>query len=142
MKIDDKDWQNWGNLADTLYQIPARRPEAMSAYRRAIERAKLRLEVNPRDAGILAFTADYYAMLDQYKQARELLTRALELSPTDADVLFRAAILHNHFGESQTTLEYLNKAVAAGFSPIVIRDTPDFDNLRGNPVFRKLLPPS
>ena len=142
LKIDDKDWQNWGNLADTLYQIPARRPEAMSAYRRAIERAKLRLEVNPRDAGILAFTADYYAMLDQDKQARELLTRALELSPTDADVLFRAAILHNHFGESQTTLEYLNKAIAAGFSPIVIRDTPDFDNLRGNPVFRKLLPPS
>src|SRR6266404_154358 len=135
LKIDDKDWQNWGNLADTLYQIPARRPEAMSAYRRAIERAKLRLEVNPRDAGILAFTADYYAMLDQDKQARELLTRALELSPTDADVLFRAAILHNHFGESQTTLEYLNKAVAAGFSPTVIRHTPDFNNLRGNPVF-------
>ena len=142
LKIDDKDWQNWGNLADTLYQIPARRPEAMNAYRKAIERAKLRLDVNPRDAGILAFTADYYAMLDQDKQARELLTRALELTSTDADVLFRAAILHNHFGETEVTLDYLNKAVAAGFSPIVIRDTPDFDHLRGNSAFRKLLPPN
>jgi tetratricopeptide (TPR) repeat protein len=142
LKIDDKDWQNWGNLADTLYQIPSRRAEAMSAYGKAIERAKARLDVNPRDAGILAFTADYYAMLDQEKQARDQLGRALELTSTDADVLFRAAILHNHFRDTEKTLEYLSKAVAAGFSPTVIRDTPDFDHLKSDPHFRKLLPAS
>jgi serine/threonine-protein kinase len=140
LKIDDQDWLNWGNLADTLYQIPSRREEAMSAYRRAIERAKARLEVNPRDAGILAFTADYYAMLGQGKEAREQLAQALELTSTDADVLFRAAILHNHFGDTEKTIEYLDKAVAAGFSPTVIRDTPDFDYLRGDKRYRRLLP--
>ncbi len=140
LKIDDKDWQNWGNLGDTLYQIPSRREEAMSAYRKAIERAKPRLEVNPSDAPILAFTADYYAMLGQEKQAREQLARALEVTSTDADVLFRAAIMHNHFGDTEKTLEYLDKAVAAGFSPIVIRDTPDFDHLKGDKRYRRLLP--
>jgi tetratricopeptide (TPR) repeat protein len=140
LKVDDQDWLNWGNLADTLYQIPSRREEAMSAYRRAIERAKARLEVNPRDAGILAFTADYYAMLGQGKEAREQLAQALELTSTDADVLFRAAILHNHFGDTEKTIEYLDKAVAAGFSPTVIRDTPDFDYLRGDKRYRRLLP--
>jgi len=112
----------------------------MSAYRRAIERAKARLEVNPRDAGILAFTADYYAMLGQGKEAREQLAQALELTSTDADVLFRAAILHNHFGDTEKTIEYLDKAVAAGFSPTVIRDTPDFDYLKGDKRYRRLLP--
>ncbi len=139
LKIDDKDWLNWGNLADTLYQIPSRREEAMSAYRKAIEGAKARLDVNPRDAGILAFTADYYAMLGQEKQAREQLARALEVTSIDADVLFRAAILHNHFGDTEKTLEYLNKAVAAGISPTVIRDTPDFDHLKGDPRYRSFL---
>ena len=141
LKLDEQDWQNWGNLADTLYQIPAKRKEALSAYSKAIEKAKARLEVNPRDATILAYTADYYAMLDQEKPAREELARALEVTSSDADVLFRAAILYNHFGEQEKTLEYLHKAVTAGFSPILVRDTPDFDGLKSDPRFRKLLFP-
>src|SRR6266478_918651 len=140
LKIDPKDWQNWGNLGDTLFEVPARRAEARSAYQKAIELAKTRLEVNPRDSYTLAFTADYYAMLDQERQAREELARALEIAPADADVLFRAAILHNHFGDTEKALAYLGKAVAAGYSPTVIRDTPDFDHLKDEPRYRRLVP--
>jgi serine/threonine protein kinase/tetratricopeptide (TPR) repeat protein len=140
LKIDPKDWLNWGNLGDTLYQIPSRRPEAADAYRKAIELAKPRLEVNPKDSFTLAFTADYYAMLDDERQAREQLHRALEAAPDDPDVLFRAAILNNHFGDNVQTLEFLQKAVAAGYSHTIIRDTPDFDHLKNDPRFRPLLP--
>jgi eukaryotic-like serine/threonine-protein kinase len=140
LKIDNNDWLNWGNLGDTLYQNPARRAEAMDAYRKAIALANARLEVNARDAGILAFTADYYAMLNQERQAREQMVRALQSAPTDADVLFRAAILHNHFGDTEKTLDFLNKSVAGGYSRFVIRDTPDFDHLKNDPRFRALLP--
>jgi tetratricopeptide (TPR) repeat protein len=140
LKIDPRNWQNWGNLGDTLFQIPARRGEALSAYQKAIELAKERLEVNPRDASILSFTADYYAMLDQEPEAREQMRRALEIAPADADVLFRAAILYNHFGDTQKTLDFLNKSVAAGGSRTEIRDTPDFDQLKDDRRFRALLP--
>ena len=140
LKIDEKDWLNWGNLGDALSQIPARRPEAMSAYRKAIELANARLDVNPRDATILAYTADYYAMLDQEQPARERLARALAITATDAEVLFRGAILYNHFGNTSQTLDSLNKAVEAGYSRNVIRDTPDFDRLHGDPRFQTLLP--
>lgn len=140
LKIDDKDWLNWGNLGDTLYQIPARRPESLAAYQKAIDLARPRLEVNPKDSFALAFTADYYAMLNQDSQAREQIKKALEIAPADADVLFRAAILYNHFGDKGKTLEYLTKAVTAGYSRTVIRDTPDFDHVRDEPRFRALLP--
>jgi serine/threonine-protein kinase len=139
LKIDPKDWLNWGNLGDTLYQIPARRAEAMSAYRKAIELALARLEVNPRDAYILAFAADYYAMLDQEGEARKQLARALENAPTDAEVLFRAAILYNHFGDTEKTLDFLGKSVAAGYSRTAIRETPDFDRLKDDSRLRALL---
>jgi serine/threonine protein kinase/tetratricopeptide (TPR) repeat protein len=140
IKIDPRNWQNWGNLGDTLFQIPARRGEALSAYQKAIELAKERLEVNPRDASILSFTADYYAMLDQEPEAREQMRRALEIAPADADVLFRAAILYNHFGDMEKTLDFLTKSVAAGGSRTEIRDTPDFDRLKDDRRFRALLP--
>jgi len=136
----DDDWQIWGNLGDTLYQIPARRADAMNAYRNAIAKAKPRLDVNPRDAGMLAFMADFYAMLDERQQAQGHLDRALEYGSNDADVLFRAAIAYNHFGDTTKTLEYLNRAVAGGFSPIIIRDTPDFDRLKNDQRLRALLP--
>ncbi len=131
-KIDDKDWQNWGNLGDTLYQIPSRRPEALSAYRKAIDLAAARLEVNPRDASTLSFVADYEAMLDQRKQAEEHISKALTLAPKDGEVLFHAAILYNHFGDEGKTLTYLRRAIDAGFSRTVIRDTPDFAHLRND----------
>jgi eukaryotic-like serine/threonine-protein kinase len=139
LKIDPKDWLNWGNLGDTLSQISARRAEAKSAYQEAIELAKPRLEVNPQDATILAFTADYYAMLDQEREARERMARALQTSPVDADVLFRGAILYNHFGDPRKTLDFLTKSVAAGYSRTLIRDTPDFDHLKDDRRFRALL---
>lgn len=140
LKIDPRNWQNWGNLGDTLFQIPARRMEAFTAYQKAIELAKERLEVNPQDASILSFTADYYAMLDQEPQAREQMRRALEVAPTDADVLFRAAILYNHFGDLEKTLDFLTKSVAAGGSRTEIRDTPDFERLKDDRSFQALLP--
>jgi Tfp pilus assembly protein PilF/TolB-like protein len=139
LKIDPKDWLNWGNLGDTLFQISERRAEAKSAYQKAIALAKLRLEVNPQDATILAFIADYYAMLDQERESREQMARALQTAPEDADVLFRGAILYNHFGDSRKTLDFLTRSVAAGYSRTLIRDTPDFDHLRDDPRFRALL---
>jgi tetratricopeptide (TPR) repeat protein len=142
LKIDDQDWLNWGNLGDTLYQIPSRRADSLSAYRKAIELARLRLEANPKDSFALAFTADYYAMLDQEQQARETMARALEIAPADAEVLFRAAILYNHFGDTKNTLDFLTRSVASGYSRTVIRDTPDFNHLKNDSHFLTLLPKS
>lgn len=140
IKIEDKDWLNWGNLGDTLYQIPSQRVQGLNAYRKAIDLASARLEVNPHDWSLLAYMADYYAMLDQGKEARDHLARALALAPADGEVLFHAAILYNHFGETEKTLTSLRRAVDAGFSPTQIRDTPDFDHLRSQGLLRTLLP--
>jgi Tfp pilus assembly protein PilF len=139
LKIDPKDWLNWGNLGDTLFQMPGRHSDAKSAYQKAIELAQPRLQVNPQDATILAFTADYYAMLDQEREAREQVVRVLHTAPEDADVLFRAAIVYNHFGDRDKTLDLLTKAVTAGCSRTLIRDTPDFDHLKDDRRFRALL---
>ena len=139
LKIDGNDWQNWGNLGDALYQISAERTEALDAYRKATELASARLEVNPRDASILGYTADYYAMLDHEEQAKRSLAAALEISPRNGEILFHAAILYNHLGDSEKTVTFLRRAVEAGWSRSQIRDTPDFEHLKNDPRLQALL---
>jgi tetratricopeptide (TPR) repeat protein/tRNA A-37 threonylcarbamoyl transferase component Bud32 len=139
LNLDDRDSLIWGNLGDALYWTPGRRSEAAAAYRKAISLATAKLQVNPRDANLLAFMATYQAMIGDKAAAMADLLRALELAPADADVRFRAALVYNHFGDVERTLSSLEKAVAVGYPAAAIRDTPDFDHLRGNQRVQALL---
>jgi tetratricopeptide (TPR) repeat protein/TolB-like protein len=139
LKLDNRDWLSWGNLGEALYWTPDRRAEAQEDYGKAIQLAKSKLEVNPRDATTLAFVGSYYAMSGERQRALRAIQRAVELAPQDADVQFRAAITYSHFGETEQTLAHLRSAARAGTSAATIRDTPDFDGLRQNPRFQALI---
>jgi serine/threonine-protein kinase len=139
LNLDDRDSLIWGNLGDALYWTPGRRTEAAAAYRKAISRAASKLQVNPRDATLLAFVATYNAMVGNNTAALSNLQHALELAPKDAEVRFRAALVYNQLGDTEQTLSALEKAIAAGYPPSAIRDTPDFDHLRDNPRVQTLL---
>jgi serine/threonine protein kinase/Flp pilus assembly protein TadD/TolB-like protein len=139
LNLDDRDSLIWGNLGDALYWTPGRRTEAVAAYRKAISRAGSKLQVNPRDATLLAFVATYNAMVGDKVAALSFVQRAVELAPSDADVRFRAALVYNQFGDTEQTLSSLEKAIAAGYPPSAIRDTPDFDHLRDNHRVQALL---
>ena len=138
LKIDDHDWLNWGNLGDALYWSPSRRAEAEAKYRKAIAIAASNLEVNAGDVPTLAYLADYSAMVGDRQTAITYIEKALKLAPSNGEALFRAALVYNHFNQTNQTLTYLTKAVEAGYSRTVVRDTPDFGNLQPNALFRSL----
>jgi serine/threonine-protein kinase len=139
LKMDEKNWRLWGNLGDARYWIPRQRAQASNAYRRAIALAEEQLKVNPRDSELLGLMASYMAMLGEKKEAVAKVDLALSIAPKDPDLQYRAALVHNHFGEVQLTLKWLNSALAAGFSPMTVRDAPDFDALRNDPEFQRLI---
>jgi len=139
LKLDKTSWLSWGNLGDASYWAPGMRQQASNAYREAIRLADEKLRVNPRDGYTWAFRATYLAMTDKKEEALASLQKALSFSPTDPDVQFRAALVYNHFGETDRTLEWLQKAVAAGVPATFVRSTPDFDHLRDDPRLQALL---
>ena len=57
------------------------------------------------------------------------------------DTPFKAALVYNQFGEANEALRWLEKAVAAGESSTIVGDTPNFDGLRSDLRFQKLLQP-
>jgi eukaryotic-like serine/threonine-protein kinase len=138
LNLDDSNWLLWGNLGDAIFWSGVQRPRAMAAYENAIAGAKKKLQVNPKDSTVLALSADYNAMIGHLNKAVEEIEQAMALAPANGEVRFRAAIVYNQLRDSDRCLGSLEKAIAAGYSPQIIRDTPDFDHLHNNPRFRAL----
>ena len=82
LKLDDSDYQTWGNMGDACY-YGGDTPAAMESYRKAIPLAEQRLKVNPRDAGVLGDLASYYSMLGNRNEALSYLDRSLQLGQGD-----------------------------------------------------------
>lgn len=137
LNLDDRDWLLWGNLGDSLFWS-GRVSEATAAYQKAIDRVGGKLKVNPNDAVVLAFDADYEAMSGNHRQAVGAIERAITLAPDDGEVRLRAAIVYNQLGDTNASFASLRKAISLGYSRQAIKDTPDFAHLRSDPQYRAL----
>ena len=105
----------------------------MAAYRKGIEIAEEELRVNPNNSSSYGVLAVCHAMLGEKKPAFDALRQGLHLSPTDPFLLYQAALVYNQFGRSNEAIDWLNKAVAAGWPRSRLRDYPNFDPLWANP---------
>jgi tetratricopeptide (TPR) repeat protein len=138
LKFDDNNYQTWGNLGDASY-YGGDSASAMESYRKAIALAEQRLEVNPRDPSVFGDLASYYSMLGDRKQALSYLDRSLQLGKGDKDLLLNDAVVYNRLRETGVALEWLSKALAAGYSRSVIATGATFDNLHDNPRYQALM---
>jgi serine/threonine protein kinase/Flp pilus assembly protein TadD len=138
-QLDPQNYIFWGNLGDAYYWAPGERAAAGAAYGKGIALGEDKLRVNPRDAEVLSSLAMYHAMRGERKAALDNIEASLRLKPKNPDLLFNAGIAYVQLGETQRGLDVLEKAEAAGISPATLRDTPNFDGLRANPRFLKLI---
>jgi hypothetical protein len=53
--------------------------------------------------------------------------------------MFNAALLYNELHQTGPALEWLRKALAAGYSPSVVTKAPALDNLHSNPRYQQLM---
>jgi serine/threonine-protein kinase len=137
--LDAKNYEIWGNLGDAYYWAPGMRERAPGAYRKALELGEEQRRVNPRDAHMLSYLAEYHAMLGEKQKAQLQIGEAEELAPRDPEVLYYAAMVYIQAGDQKKSLERLERAVAAGYSAPTVRDTPNFSLLENDPRFRALI---
>jgi serine/threonine-protein kinase len=132
------DWEVWGNLAEALFWSPTRHAEADHAYVTAIRLAQEAVRVNPRDAATRAELAKYHAMHGDRDAAQAEIQKSLSLAPGVAKTLFTAAVVEQQAGRPQRALDWLDKAVRAGYSPASVQDDPVFAPLRTDPGFQRI----
>jgi tetratricopeptide (TPR) repeat protein len=138
LKLDDSEYQTWGNLGDSQYYGGAT-ASAMDSYRKAISLAEQQFKVNPKDPAVLGDLASYHSMLDDRKQALSYLDRSLQLGHGDKELLLNAAVVYNQLHETGPALEWLGKALAAGYSRSEVATCACFDNLHDNPRYQALM---
>jgi eukaryotic-like serine/threonine-protein kinase len=138
-KLDEKNYALWGNLGDAYYWAPGKRDQSSSPYRIAIALGEEALKVNPNDAVLLSRLAQYRAMVGEKNNALSYLKVALNIAPNDAEVRFKAALIYNQFKEDDQTLDWLEKAVKAGYSVTTILDAKNFDHLWAYSKFQDLI---
>ncbi len=139
VQLDRQDSTTLGNLAEAYYWIPGKQQQAQANYRAAISQAEKELHVNPRDAVLISYVGIYHAMLGEAAEARNWTSKALAMDASDPDVLLNASLVAAHFGEDQSAIRYLQKAIAAGTNPDTALHSPAFNKLRSNPEFQSAL---
>jgi serine/threonine protein kinase/tetratricopeptide (TPR) repeat protein/TolB-like protein len=139
VKLNDHNNEMWGNLAAAELRIPDRRSEAAANYKTAISLAEQELKVNPRDVRVLGNLADYHSMVGDKQRSIEYMRQALSIEPDDPAVRYQAAQVYEQLGDRRTALQWLTRALDAGYPLALVRDDPDFDNLRSDPGVKSLL---
>jgi tetratricopeptide (TPR) repeat protein/TolB-like protein len=136
LAIDDSDYDVWSALAEASRAADAPPPQVRQAYARAAELAAEKLRQQPEDISALVSLASFRIHLGQDAAARELLQRAKELGTDNAEEMYFIAESAERLGDRELALEWIGRALRAGYPLQVIEDYPDLAELREDPRFR------
>jgi len=139
VRLGPNDSYNWGNLADSLRQIPSRQKEAEEAYRKAIQLANEQLAINPNNPDQRGSLALYLAKAGDKKASLTEISRALNLGPQNVNIVFNAAQVYEIAGDHALAIRRLEDALSRGYPADEARRIPEFAGLRENPIVKKLL---
>jgi adenylate cyclase len=138
-KIRHEDFESPLLLSQSLRML-GRTEEASKALREGIHRAENALALNPLDGRALSLGSCALFPAGQKARAMEWSLRALELYPDDMCTLVNAACLRAKSGLKEEALEILERIFARGWGKRDwVEHDPDYDSLRDDPRFQKLL---
>lgn len=132
------------------YQAPAlrgmcfraleRTEEARSAFRDSLRITERHLQLYPDDARAVSLGSGTLHGLGDHARALEWADRALSMAPEEAAILYNVACSFALLGETDKSLDCLEKAFRQGYSHTVwFEHDPDFLSIRDHPRFRALI---
>jgi Flp pilus assembly protein TadD/TolB-like protein len=126
----------WANLGDACRWAPGMRAQSVKAFERAIDTARVSLQLNPNDAYTRSVIALSLAKCGKTAEAQEEIQRALQIDPTSRLVLYKAAVIAVIRGANDTAMSWIERAIAAGYPASELDGDPELGAIRDLPSFR------
>ncbi len=137
--VQHEDFQSPILLGQALRML-GRAAEAELANREGIRRAERVLTLNPRDGRALSIGSVALYEDGQVARALEWSERSVELYPEDPGSLINAACVRMRSHEHERALDLLERVFGRGWGKRDwVEHDPDYDALRGDPRFQRLL---
>jgi len=135
MMLNDTDYINWGNLADSYYFSNS--VKYVAAFKQAINLAEQAIEINKSDKYAIASLAYYYANLSNVKKTKHY---ASQITRKDAgEDQFFVAAAYARLNMRQTALQYLEFAINNNYSIAEIKTSPLMEVLKDDPKYLSLI---
>jgi serine/threonine protein kinase/tetratricopeptide (TPR) repeat protein len=135
--LTPKQYFYWANLGDAYRWVAGNDQRAAGAYDEAIRLARDELHLNPTDAGVRARLAECLAKRGQVPEAREQIAKALTADRANVGIMYRAAVVENACGDTPKAVEWLKKAISAGYDRTEMQRDPEFALLRESDAYKR-----
>jgi eukaryotic-like serine/threonine-protein kinase len=126
------------NLGDTLFAMGAKE-EMREVYGEGIRLAAAALELNPSDARTHGQLVLACSRTGDVPRARHHLDTALELAPGNFEVLHFAALFALERGDTESAVEWIQRAVAADYPPAWVAADPALRSIRQHPQIARII---
>jgi TolB-like protein/Flp pilus assembly protein TadD len=113
-----------GSLADALWMIPGRRPEAVTLYEKAVQLAEQSVKVNPMDAQVIAQLGFFHGRTGDTESSVRALARAQALQGTDMYVQYYVALAAADRGDETTARNAVAQAERSGLPRKLLKSEP------------------
>ena len=141
LSIDDTDYHSW-NMLCSVYPALGDSDGAERAAKMAVSTAERALTHDPANGSALSTIVTGLGILKERARVDEWIDRALLISPDNLFMRYNfACTMALQFGDPEAAIDHL-EPIAPRLSASVckaIATDPDFDSLRDNPRFKRLM---
>jgi len=140
-EVMETDFHAWA-LLTTCYQAQGQKEKVLHAATKMVSEAEKALQQDPSNGAALGILAGGYAILGEKDRAREWIDRAMLIDPDNLNMRYNfACVLASYVGDTEESLRLLDGTLGlSGPTMLKIAESdPDFDCLRDDPRFRKII---
>jgi adenylate cyclase len=141
VEVMDSDFQAWATLA-TYYLAQEERQKLREAGEKMVSESERALKDDPSNGAALGIIAGGYAVLGDSERASEWIERAMLIDPDNLIMRYNfACVLATHLHNHEESLRLLDGTLRLSGKMMfkIVETDPDFDCLRDDPRFRKML---
>lgn len=137
LKADN--YRSWGLLAAAYAQSGVPAAKVNETYRKAIVLTESVRKLTPDDTYLFADLGKYYAALSMAKEAAASLRQAEAYSANTPEVLYQIALGYELLHKRDQSLNFIERAVAAGISPKLLERNLQLSALRADERYRSMI---